>query len=265
MSAQDDSLEIDAVRAAIACNGIPVEIELLDVCESTNSALLDAPAAAPGTLLVLACEHQLAGRGRRGRNWLSWGNGSLTFSVRWQFPVGAASPSGMSLAAGVAVARACEALGARGVMLKWPNDILAGGNKLGGILIELANTASGATVAVIGIGLNLRRADATALDVPVAALDDTMAVLPARSRLLGELAGQLGRMLSVFSREGFAAFRDEWQARNAHAGLPVLVTGDLGWSRSGVCLGADDDGALLLGHALGRERVLSGDVSLRSA
>lgn len=265
MSAQDDSLEISAVRSALVCDGIPVEIELLDVCESTNSALLDAPAAAPATLQVLACERQLAGRGRRGRNWLSWGEGSLTFSVRWQFPAGAASPSGLSLAAGVAVARACEAVGARGVMLKWPNDVLVNGNKLGGILIELATSASGATVAVIGIGLNLRRAESTALDLPVAALDESLAVLPARSRLLGELAGQLARMLSVFSGEGFAAFRDEWQARNAHAGLPVQVTGDLGWSRSGVCLGADDDGALLLASELGRERVLSGDVSLRSA
>ena len=236
-----------------------------DVCDSTNSALLDAPAAAPGTLQVLACERQLAGRGRRGRDWLSWGNGSLTFSVRWQFPANAASPTGLSLAAGVAVARACDALGARNVMLKWPNDVLAGGNKLGGILTELATTACGATVAVIGIGLNLRRSDAATLDVPVAALEETMAILPGRSRLLGELAGQLARMLADFSLQGFVAFRDEWQARNAHAGLPVQVTGDLGWSRSGVCLGVDDDGALLLDSAHGRERVLSGDVSLRSA
>lgn len=265
MSAQDDSLEIGAIRAATACDGIPVEFVLLDVCESTNSALLDAPAAARGTLQLLACERQTAGRGRRGRSWLSWGDRSLTFSVRWHFPVAAASPSGLSLAAGVAVVRACEAVGARGVMLKWPNDILAGGNKLGGILIELATSASGAIDAVIGIGLNLRSADANALELPVAALEETMAVLPTRSRLLGELASQLARMLSVFSREGFAAFRDEWQTRNSHAGLSVEVTGDLGWSRAGVCLGADDDGALLLGSELGRERVLSGDVSLRLA
>jgi len=118
---------------------------------------------------------------------------------------------------------------------------------------------------VIGIGLNLRRTETTVLDMSVAALDETMAVLPTRSRVLGELVGQLARMLLVFSREGFAAFRDEWQSRNAHAGLPVQVTGDLGWSRSGVCLGADDDGALLLDGAQGLDRVLSGDVSLRSA
>lgn len=254
-----------AVRAAINSGAVPVEVDLRDTCDSTNSALLAAPAAAPGTLQLLACERQLAGRGRRGRSWMSWGEGSLTFSARWQFAAGAASPAGLSLAAGVAVVRACEAFGARGPMLKWPNDILVSGHKLGGILTELASDASGATLAVIGIGLNLRHGDPAALDMPLSALEDTMAVVPSRSRLLGELAGQLARMLLVFSRQGFVAFRDEWQARNAHAGLPVLVSGDFGWSRSGVCLGADDDGALLLGTAAGSERVLSGDVSLRPA
>jgi BirA family biotin operon repressor/biotin-[acetyl-CoA-carboxylase] ligase len=261
----DDLLDIDAVRAAFACDGVTLEVDLRDVCESTNSALLDAPAAPPGTLQVLACERQLAGRGRRGRSWLSWGADSLTFSVRWQFEPGAASPTGLSLATGVAVARGCEALGAQGLALKWPNDILARGAKLGGILIELATGSGGATVAVIGIGLNLRRVDAAALDVPVSSFEQTMETVPTRSRLLGELAGQLARMLTVFSVSGFAAFRDEWQSRNAHAGLPVQVIGDLGSTRSGVCLGVDDDGALLLGSAGGRERVLSGDVSLRPA
>lgn len=261
----DDSLDVRAVRAAFACDGVALEVELRDVCESTNSALLDAARAPPRTLQVLACERQLAGRGRRGRSWLSWGADSLTFSVRWQFEPGAASPTGLSLAAGVAVARACEALGAQGVALKWPNDILAHGNKLGGILIDLATSSCGATVAVIGIGLNLHRVDAAALDVPVSSLEETMETLPTRSRLLGELAGQLARMLTAFSAAGFAAFRDEWQSLNAHAGLPVQVIGDLDSTRGGVCLGVDDDGALLLGSAGGRERVLSGDVSLRPA
>ncbi len=261
----DDALDIRAVRAAFACDGVALDVDLRDVCESTNSALLDAPPAPPRTLQLLACETQLAGRGRRGRSWLSWGANSLTFSVRWQFEPGAASPTGLSLAAGVAVARACEALGAQGVALKWPNDILLRGDKLGGILIELATSSCGATVAVIGIGLNLRRVESAALDVPVSSLDQTMQTLPARSRLLGELASQLARMLAAFSAAGFAAFRDEWQSRNAHAGLPVQVIGDLGSTRSGVCLGVDDDGALLLGGAGGYERVLSGDVSLRPA
>lgn len=265
MLSDDDTLEINDIRAALAGEAIPVEFELRESCDSTNSALLDAPAAPPGTLQVLACERQWAGRGRRGRDWLSWGSGSLTFSVRWQFAAGAASPTGLSLAAGVAIARGCEAIGARGVVLKWPNDILVGGNKLGGILTELASLPSGATAAVIGIGLNLRRAGATTGELPVAALDETLAVLPRRSRLLGEFSRQLARMLMEFSRHGFAAFREEWQSRNAHAGRLVQVIGELGSSRSGLCLGVDDDGALLIEGVLGRERVLSGDVSLRPA
>lgn len=265
MSSQVDSFQIDKVRAAIASNGVPVAIELRDVCDSTNSALFEAPAAVLGTMQLLACEMQAAGRGRRGRSWLSWGGGSLTFSVRWQFAPGAASPMGLSLAAGVAVTRACDALGVTGVMLKWPNDILFDGRKLGGILTELAMSASGATTAVIGIGLNLRRADAAQVDVPISVLEESLAVLPDRSRLLGEFAGQLARMLVAFSADGFAAFRDEWQSRNAHAGLRVQVGDDADSLRTGTCIGVDNDGALLLESALGRERVLSGDLSLRPA
>lgn len=261
----DDKLHGARIRAASRLAEQRFALELRDACASTNSTILELAPPAPGVLQLLACESQTAGRGRRGRNWLSWGGGSLTFSARWQFRSGNAAPAGLSLAAGVAVALALETLGARGIALKWPNDILLHGAKLGGILTELATDSSGAMSAVIGIGLNLRRSDACVPDVPIAALEDALRPVPDRSVLLGACAGQLAAMLETFASAGFAAYRQAWQARNAHVGCMVRVSGEMGAGREGLCVGVDDDGALLIethGQAM---RILSGDVTLRPA
>lgn len=265
MITPDDILDAARIRAAAALPEAKLALELRESCASTNSVLLDAPAAAPGVLQALACERQTAGRGRRGRSWLSWGAGSLTFSVRWQFARGDAAPAGLSLAAGVAVAQALEELGATGIALKWPNDILLDGAKLGGILTELGGGPSGAMSAVIGIGLNLRLAGAAQVDVPIAALEQGLAVLPDRSALLGRLLAQLAAMLEAFAQRGFVAFREDWQRRNAYAGCMVRVAADPGLTREGICLGVDADGALLIEDDGMPVRVLSGDVTLRPA
>ncbi len=121
-------------------------------CDSTNAVLLArAEAGAPSGTVVIAAE-QTAGRGRRGRNWFASPGDSLTFSLLWRFAPGTA-PAGLSLAVGVAVVRALAKVGAGEAALKWPNDILQDGRKLGGILVELLPGAPHA--AVIGIGINL--------------------------------------------------------------------------------------------------------------
>jgi len=261
----DDKLDGARIRAASGLSEHSFALELRESCPSTNTTILELAPPSQGVLQMLACESQTAGRGRRGRNWLSWGPGSLTFSVRWQFRHGNAAPAGLSLAAGVAVAQALESLGAHGVALKWPNDTLLDGAKLGGILTELATDSSGTMSAVIGIGLNLRRSDTCVPDVPIAALDDAFRPVPDRSVLLGACAGQLATMLDTFVASGFAAYRDAWQARNAHAGRVVRVSGEAGAGHEGVCIGVDDDGALLIdAHGL-TVRILSGDVTLRTA
>lgn len=187
----DDKLDGARIRAASGLSEQRFVLELRDACPSTNSTILELALPARGVLQLLACESQTAGRGRRGRSWLSWGTGSLTFSARWQFRPGNAAPAGLSLAAGVAVAQALEGMGVRGVALKWPNDILLDGAKLGGILTELATDSAGAMSAVIGIGLNLRHNDTCLPDVSIAALDDVLQPPPDRSALLGACAAQL--------------------------------------------------------------------------
>lgn len=261
-----DFLDTQAVRAAIAPQVADrVLFELRDECASTNAVLLDLPPDGEATLRVLACERQSAGRGRRGRQWLSWGADSLTFSVRWRFGLGVPPPMGLSLAAGLAVARACESLGAQPLSLKWPNDLLFDRRKLGGILIELSNDASNGTAAVIGVGLNLKSGHASAVDQPLAALDEALSAPVSRSALLGACIGELWQMLDRFSREGFAPFRSEWEARNIYAGLPVQILGDSGQVEYGICTGVEDDGALRLDRAGVLVRVVSGDLTLRAA
>jgi len=237
------------------------DVDVLDSCDSTNAVLLArAEAGAPSGSVVVA-HRQTAGRGRRGREWFAHPGDSLTFSLLWRFAPGTA-PAGLSLAVGLAVTRALEKVGAGGTALKWPNDILRGSGKLGGILVELLPGAPHA--AVIGIGLNLRlpaampaelRAAAAALDLP--GVDE--------NSLHASLLIELLAVLESFAATGFAGLRADWLARHAFQEAPVRLCGDFAAPREGICRGVDVDGALLFESEGRIERVLSGEVSLRPA
>lgn len=259
-----DPLNAQIVAATLQQPG-RFALDLIEHCDSTNSLLLDRAQQGAPSGTVVASERQTAGRGRRGRSWLSAPGDSLTFSLLWRFPAGMPPPAGLSLAVGVAVARALEALGAAGIRLKWPNDILADGAKLGGILVETL-MAGGRHAAVIGIGLNVRlpREIADAVDVRAGALEAVMLNAPSRNLLLARLLDELATMLDAFEREGFAGFAEEWQGRHAHAGQKVCILADGAAPLEGRCAGIDADGALLLDTAAGVRRILSGDVSLRT-
>lgn len=239
------------------------DVDCLASIDSTNSELLRRAAAPAGSVLV--AERQTAGRGRRGRPWLAQPGDALTFSLLWRF----ADPqilSGLSLAVGVAIARALEKLGVSSARLKWPNDILLADGKLAGVLIELQADGRGMR-AVIGIGINRRLPPAEALPpgLVAASLADVLPELPTQELLLATLLIALTEVLDPFAREGFAAFQDEWQIRHAWNKRPVRVLFDDGRSLAGTCLGVAADGALLLEGAHGIERLLSGDLSLRPA
>jgi len=243
------------------------DVDSLDGCDSTSSELLRrADGGAPGGTVVVA-DSQSAGRGRRGRHWLSAPADSLTFSLLWRFSGSAMALAGLSLAVGVAVAEALEGLGATGVRLKWPNDVLLEREgefaKLAGILVELAGDRRG-TQAVIGIGLNLR-APAGALPQPAAGLAEALPALPDRHVLLAEMLLALASVLERFEAGGFAALQSAWQRRHAWQDQPVRLLQDDVLEGEGVCLGADADGALLVETPVCIKRFLSGDVSLRRA
>ncbi len=149
-------LESGTIVAAIGGSAQPVTIEVADCLDSTNSELARRAGHADIHRHLLAAEWQTAGRGRRGRGWTAVLGGSLTFSVGWRFLQGAGHLSALPLAVGVALARALESEGYSGVELKWPNDLIHGEAKVGGILVELSGDALGPSLAIVGVGLNIR-------------------------------------------------------------------------------------------------------------
>ena len=243
------------------------DVDALEVCDSTNSEISRrASAGAPGGTVIVA-DRQSAGRGRRGRQWLSAPEASLTFSLLWRFGGPVTRLAGLSLAVGLALARALESLGAQGVHLKWPNDILLDLDgrfaKLGGILVELSSDRRG-TQAVIGIGLNLLPPEEE-FAFAASGLSQAIVALPERHVLLAAILDQLAVILDQFDAAGFAAQKEDWQRHNAWQGRAVKVLDEASAPVEGLCLGVDDEGVLLLKTAGGVERIYAGDVSLRPA
>lgn len=260
-----ECLDAAAVRTQLGAKANHFCLELLDDCASTNTLLLARARGGAPSGSVLGCELQSAGRGRRGNDWQSGLGGSLTFSLLWRFSQGAAGLSGLSLAAGVAVARALASVGVAGVQLKWPNDLLHAGRKLGGILIELQGEAAGPSAAVIGVGLNLRLRGRLrdAIAQPVTDLAAIAGELPPRNRLLAAILIELARVLADFAHYGFAPLRQEWIARHAHQGKSVTLSSADGNTLAGRAAGVAEDGALLLETARGVQRCVNGQLSLR--
>lgn len=239
------------------------DVDSVELCDSTNSELLRRAESGAPSGSVLVADRQTAGRGRRGRRWFATPDSALMFSLLWRFPGQAGRLAGLSLAIGVAVAQALEALGVRDVGLKWPNDVLLGDGKLAGILVELSAERRD-TLAVIGIGLNLAAPDEP-LPQAASGLADALTVIPDRHVVLAQLLIALASVLDRFANGGFAALQGAWQGRHAWQGKPVRILLDGQREICGGCLGADEDGALLIETSAGTERFLSGDLSLRPA
>jgi len=240
--------------------------------DSTSSELLRRSAAAPDLSMVLA-ETQSAGRGRRGRAWLSPPGLNLYLSCLKRFDSGFAALAGLSLAIGVIVLRTLESLDVAGAGLKWPNDVLAAvpgqaAGKLAGILVELSGEYQGPCAAVIGIGLNLRLTEALRAQAGQPACD--LATLaggtpPDRNRTAAALIAALATGLAQFERDGFAAFADEYARHDLLRDRPLRLSG-AGGERDGTGAGVDGRGALLLRLPDGElQRIDSADVTVRRA
>lgn len=240
-------------------------IQVLDEVDSTNSLLLrQAREGAPSGQVCLA-ERQRAGRGRQGRHWVSPFGGNLYLSLLWRYALPPAALGGLSLASGVAVARSITAAGARGIGLKWPNDIHWRRRKLGGLLLEVAGEAEGPSHVVVGVGINLHLdpEQAAAIEQPWVDLSQIVGGAPVgRNALAAALIQQLTATLERYGREGLAAFIDDWRRLDAYRGQPVeLLQGPR--RITGINAGVDDDGALLLESGGELARFSAGELSLR--
>jgi len=262
---EDPFVPLDAgtIRHQLTTGGIDVPLELLAETDSTNQYLLRAPGDAPGACLA---ESQVAGRGRRGREWVTTPYRNILLSLRWRFETGPARLSGLSLAAGVAVLRALENFGVAPAGLKWPNDILFDGRKLGGLLVEVRGESEGPTLAVLGVGLNVQLSarDSDRIDQPWASLQECLPLPVDRNRLAALLITELVGAFRRYEREGFAAFRSEWERHHLYRDRPVCVRGP-SETVQGMAMGVDEHGALRLRDERGLLRTFhSGEVSLRA-
>jgi BirA family transcriptional regulator, biotin operon repressor / biotin---[acetyl-CoA-carboxylase] ligase len=277
-------LDAAAIRAALApaARGRLHGLEVLARTDSTNQRLLEAdPAQDPQALFA---ELQTAGRGRRGRAWRSPFGANLYLSLAWSFAAWPPQLSALSLAVGVACARALRAAGLDAVMLKWPNDLRVGDDKLGGILIEQRGEAGGACRVIIGIGINVAMTPAQAGDLgqPWISLQAALAKEspfapgsaegayrgasaegPAlnRNALAAGLLDQLVSALQEFDAAGFEPFLHDWSTLDLTANRPVRIEG--AEPLHGIARGVDPQGALIVEAQGRRQHVHSGEVSLR--
>jgi BirA family biotin operon repressor/biotin-[acetyl-CoA-carboxylase] ligase len=244
----------------------PFHLDILDNIPSSNTLLLQRATQGAPSGTVIAAEWQSGGRGRLGRAWYAGLGNALTFSLLWRFDGGLARLSGLSLAAGVAVMRVLNDLGATGASLKWPNDVMTTRGKLAGILVEAQGGMQNDVAAVIGIGLNLARVSATENKVnqPMAALADLLQSVPERNDLLAMLLRALHDILQEFDRGGFAALREEWERYHGSQNQPVCLTMPDGGIISGIARGVTEEGALLLETAEGVRHFHAGEISLRA-
>jgi BirA family transcriptional regulator, biotin operon repressor / biotin---[acetyl-CoA-carboxylase] ligase len=259
-----DPLDSTAIRAELSpqVRGWLRELAVLPVIGSTNRELMERAERGSVDGCVCLAELQVQGRGRRGRTWFSPFGANLAVSIG----IAAASPpsalGGASLVVGLAVVDALEQLGASGLGLKWPNDVLLRGAKLGGILIEMTQSASGVQL-VIGVGLNVvvpapLRAK---LEVPVADLASS-GVSAGRSLLAGRVITSVVEFVGQFARVGFVPFIEVFNAKHAfhHREVQILQ----GEKRiSGRVSGVSEQGGLVLQTATGLTEFHGGEVSLR--
>jgi BirA family transcriptional regulator, biotin operon repressor / biotin---[acetyl-CoA-carboxylase] ligase len=215
---------------------------------------------------VCLAEKQSAGRGRRGREWISPPGENIYLSLVWPFFTGMnAQLDGLSLVAGVAIAKAMAFCGIQ-AKVKWPNDVLVNGAKVAGILIETKIKRSGEVVAVIGVGINYALSDSSRLRIGQACsdmashLDDQL--LPDRNRVAGMVIKELIQACEVFAQHGFSAFAEQWKQFDICSGNIVQIHDATGeWT--GKAIGLDSQCALRVMRDNVECMVVAADVSVR--
>lgn len=254
-------------RARLAEAAPGFEVEAVQETGSTNTDLLQrVRRAQPTRPLLRAALRQTAGRGRHGRRWFAGAGDALLFSLAVPMKADGARIAAATLAAGVGAAERLRQAGAP-VSLKWPNDLLLDGRKLGGVLCELALDDQGRRSLVVGIGVNLRLEAATrdSIGQPAASLDQAMTPVASREALIGGIATAVLDALLLFDEQGFVPLQPRFMALFAHRDALVDLF-ELGTRvAGGRALGIDGDGRLLLETPQGLRVCGSGELSLRVA
>ena len=240
------------------------DLHILWSVDSTNRYTLKLATNETVSGVVVLAEHQSAGRGRRGRHWVSPFGRNLYLSLLWEFDMDAAQLSGLSLVIAVAITRALSKMKINDVMLKWPNDVLWQDRKLCGLLLEMHGEASGPWQVVIGIGMNVNMNSITVEEIgqPWVDLQSILGRIVDRNQLAGLILRELLDAIALFQRSGLSAFLAEWRSRDVcrdqivELHFPDRV-------QHGIARGIDSSGALLLETDGVVKPYHAGEVSLR--
>lgn len=259
-------LDADEIRQA--ANSPDVTVDVVGSTDSTNRDLTEHFTHRR----VRAAEYQSGGRGRRGRGWISPPGCGAYFSFGFKFECGLQRLGALSLVAGVVAAEVVAEAGVP-VALKWPNDLVVGGAKLGGLLVEIRGASDGPCEVVAGVGINFRlprgetgssgftAPDQPWTDVHAAAAGDRGLD---RNRLIGRLAGALDAAFTQFEQDGFEPFMPRWRAFDALDGRNVHVAFGDRSGLDGVAAGVDEHGQLRVRCKGGERCVNAGEVSVRA-
>ncbi|MGP3590125.1 bifunctional biotin--[acetyl-CoA-carboxylase] ligase/biotin operon repressor BirA [Vagococcus sp. WN89Y] len=239
-------------------------VAVLPVIDSTNQYLLERLAELHSGDACVA-EYQQAGRGRRGRKWISPFGANLYISMYWRLEQGPAAAIGLSLVIGIVMAEVLRDLGAEGIRVKWPNDLYLQDRKLAGILVELTGKTGDAAQIVIGAGVNLAMRKVQAEDITQGWINlQEAGVHIDRNMLVVRLITELRAALERFEQDGLAPFLSRWEVLDNFINRPVkLIIGEK--EIFGISRGIDSQGALLLEQNGIIKPWVGGEISLRSA
>jgi len=261
-------LNSDAIKSALSNVEVaPIIVET--VVGSTNEVIKEKIKNGSLTGLnsgyTVFTEAQTAGRGRRGRTWVSPLGASLYFSTHWRFEQGISATMGLSLAVGIALAETLTELGVSNLGLKWPNDVYFNGKKLAGILIELESQGADSCDIVIGVGINtsLPNDIENQIDQPFTDLTATGITFD-RNHLAARLLEKLWSVLSEFDRYGFKPMVERWNTYDCFVNQSVdLLVGQR--TIRGVSKGVDQQGGIVIETNNELQVYFGGEISLRKA
>jgi len=229
--------------------------QVLERVESTNDSLHTlARSGAPAGTFVLAGE-QSEGRGRRRQSWVSSPGAGLFLSVLFRPPPG--PPTRWTLGAAVAACDGCRSLGAATTSIKWPNDLLIGPDKVGGILVETRSTAGAVEELIVGLGVNVHHDGEEIAAIGVPAVTSLRRAVPSgivggRTKLAGEFLRRFDKIATAIEAGDWPSVAAAWLDRAPQAvDAPVTITRLDGTHWSGVSAGLAADGALLVSDSSG--------------
>jgi len=258
-----DLLDADRIQAGLRpdIRAALQEVRVDFFTDSTSQRLLQAPDCHGRVLLA---EFQANGRGRRGTTWISPLASGICLSLGWRLEAAPAGAGALSILAGAALIRALLRIGVRAIGLKWPNDLMYQGCKVGGLLIESRAQLAGPMEIVIGVGLNVRlpRGMAVAGDNQPADLSQCCAHLPTRNEIVVVMVEELIDMLAALAAGTISAYRDEWRQHD----LSIGHTAELRMAAEtlhGHVLGITDAGMLRMSVNGVEREFASGELSLR--